>query len=212
VQIDVGRSQHINAHIQKAFASEGTIGAFLQKPQQLGLRWQGQGFDLIQEKGSVGRQCHQSFLVAMRVSEGASHVAEHFIFEQLIRQCAAINCNEGKGPALTHLMNRAGAQFFAGPGFAHYQDWRIASREQRDLFDAAQKSLIPSNQLRHSCFSHEALDYKIAIRRPLGEADNTLEQFLFQGGPDYEVISSSSGHCKHFRIRRIKENSQRRDW
>src|SRR3954451_23530927 len=52
-------------------------------------------------------------------------MAEQFAFEQIIRQGAAIDRNEGKVPAAAEIVKSARRQFLAGAGLALKQDGGI---------------------------------------------------------------------------------------
>lgn len=61
-----------------------------------------------------------------RAGESAARVAEEFVFDEIIRNRAAIDRHEGLPAARAEIVNGARGQLFAGTGFALDQNRHIA--------------------------------------------------------------------------------------
>ena len=102
--------------------------ALLQHPQQLDLQRRRHLADLVQEEGAAPRRREESLLVAHRAGEGALHVAEQLALQQVLRQGAAVDRQEGAVGPVREVVDVAGDDLLAGAALALDQDGGIGGR------------------------------------------------------------------------------------
>ena len=110
----------------------GTHFFFLQDAQQLGLQFQRQFADFVEEDCAAIGGLKQSLLRFQRSGEGSLFVAEQLAFDQRGHQRSAVDRDErtvGKGSAEVH---GAGDQFLAGSAFAVDEHWSPRIFQARD--------------------------------------------------------------------------------
>jgi hypothetical protein len=81
--------------------------------QQLGLRGYRHFADFIKQDGAAFGQFEAPRAALEGSREGPFFVAKDFAFNQRLRNCRAVDRDEGTLPARAELMNRASHQLFA---------------------------------------------------------------------------------------------------
>src|SRR5438445_10155819 len=117
-QIAIGGRDDARVNLEFLIAAHRAHLLLLQEPKKLGLHFERQFSNFVQENGAAIRRLEKACLGPLSASKGASFVAEKFTFDERRNQRAAVNGDErsaGKGAA---EMNRPCDQFFAGSAFA----------------------------------------------------------------------------------------------
>src|SRR5206468_12998294 len=83
-----------------------------------GLERRVQVADLVEEDGAAVGRLELADLEHVGPREGAALVPEHLALEELAGHGSAVDLDEGPGPAGRELVDRAGDEVLAGPGFA----------------------------------------------------------------------------------------------
>jgi hypothetical protein len=120
---------------------------FLKEAQKFGLRLQWQAVDLVQQQRAAVRFPNQSGFSRCGAGESARFVTEEFVFDQFVRDRAAIDGDEGKPCAWAEIMNRARAQLLSRAGLTQDQDAGIGLRHDGNLLDLLQEGRALSDQL-----------------------------------------------------------------
>jgi hypothetical protein len=84
----------------------------------------------------------------VRVGERAALVTEQLIFEQGVRERAAVHRDEWTGSPAAHVMNGTRNEFLAGARFAADQNCGIAPGDRRELRNRLQERGRRPHQLR----------------------------------------------------------------
>ena len=130
-QIDVRCSNDPRIDLDRIDAAKPHEFLFLNHTQQLGLRFDADRSDFIEEDRSLIGNLEQSLLCRDRAGKRASHVSEQRAFEQIDRHAAAIDRNECFVDALALEVNRFRDQLLACAAFALNQDRAAARRDLR---------------------------------------------------------------------------------
>ncbi len=96
--------------------------SFLEKPQQLRLQWQRQITNLVEKQSSVLSRTDQTRLIRHRTGKRSAPVSKQHAFNQLRRNCRAVEGNELTFRAPAETMNRSRDQFLSGTRLASYQN------------------------------------------------------------------------------------------
>src|SRR5205807_10614082 len=100
-----------------------------EESKEFRLRPERENVDLIEEEGAPLRHCDQSLLIPVGIGEGAADVAEDLVLEQLVRDCSAVEWDEGEVSPLAEMMDRARTELLSRSGLARDQHWRVAARD-----------------------------------------------------------------------------------
>ena len=94
-RVAVGGADDADVDLARAGRTHGLDGGGLQEAQKLGLQGRGHLADLVQkERAAIGSGCGPG-LVGNRAGEAALHVAEDLGFQQVLRDRAAVQRDEG---------------------------------------------------------------------------------------------------------------------
>jgi len=118
-------------------AAEAFKGLLLEGAEELGLEFEGNVADFIEEEGAVVGHFEAADLLAERAGEGAAFVAEEFAFEEAGGDGGAVESDEGLGGAGAEAMDGAGDEFLAGAGFAEDEDGGVGGGDEADLAEEA---------------------------------------------------------------------------
>ena len=94
-QVDVGRGDDPHVHLDVLDAAKPHELAFLDHAQQLGLRLERDVADLVEEDAALVGELEQPLLRVDGAGEGALHVTEQVRLEQVGRQAARVDGDEG---------------------------------------------------------------------------------------------------------------------
>ncbi len=117
-EIAVGGGDDAHVHFDALVAAHGTHFFFLQHAQQLGLQFEWQFADFVEEDGAAVGRLEQSLLGFQRAGEGSFLVAEQFALDQRGHQRSAIDGNKRAVGESAAKMNGAGDQLLAGSALA----------------------------------------------------------------------------------------------
>jgi hypothetical protein len=159
--------------VNRAIRSDRPHHSVLQHSQQLRLKTERHFADLVQEhRAAVGRG-KQSIARPGSSGEGATLMAEHLGFEQVVWDGGAVNRHERALAPRRHIVSRVGDYFLAGTAFARNQDSNVG---RRDSFDERTKLCdcrMLSNQdfvnrqalYGPQCFAFECHPFRHALHR-----------------------------------------------
>jgi hypothetical protein len=105
-----------------------------QGAQQLGLRFEAEIADLVEEQRPAAGQLKPPDPPVRGAGKGAPLVAEHFGLHQVARNRGAVHGDKGLPGSPAHPVNRGGDQLLAGAGFSGHQDPGLGGRHLGDLF------------------------------------------------------------------------------
>jgi hypothetical protein len=121
---------HVDRHLGRP--AQRPHGALLDDAQQLALHGQRQVADLVEEQRAALGGLEEALAVFRRTGEGALAVAEELGLQQVLRDGAAVDGDEGLRGARRDLVDGARHQFLAGARFAVQQHRRHAARDLAD--------------------------------------------------------------------------------
>jgi hypothetical protein len=170
VEVEVGGGDEAEVHRDLAGAADALDLLLLQHAQQPHLDGVADGRDLVQEEGASVRLLEEATLVGHGAGEAALGVAEQLRFQQRLRQCRAVDGDEGPAGAVRKVVHGAGDQLLAGARLAgdqhagahrrHALDQLEDARHRRRVADdAAADPLALARHLgdsRRSCLSRIA--------------------------------------------------------
>jgi hypothetical protein len=99
---------------------------FLQDPQQAYLHIQPDGADFIEKKRALVGQFELAQLFLDGTGKGPFFVTEEFAFDQIGRNCGAVDLDKGLLGPMAVVVDGVGHQFLAGAAFPPDQDGGIA--------------------------------------------------------------------------------------
>src|SRR5229473_8284203 len=106
MQITVGRRDHAHVELDSPAPTETAMLFFLQGAQQLGLKTERQLSDLVEKQRPAIGHLHKTGLRRHRPGEGSFLVAKKLGFEQVLRQCGTIDCDESMHRTTAVRMDR----------------------------------------------------------------------------------------------------------
>src|SRR5208337_4415713 len=110
-----------NINPNSAGSTQSLKLSFLQYAQELGLKFERNIADFVEEKGSVVSQFKAPDFLCDSAGKGAFFVAEKFAFEQAGRDRRAIDLDEGALPPPAQVVDGPGDHLFAGPCLSQNQ-------------------------------------------------------------------------------------------
>src|SRR5262249_39047608 len=131
-QVDVGRGDETEFRLDRLGAADTLDFAFLNRPQQLGLKIEAQIADLVQEQRAVRRELDLAELLSMCAGKGAALVSEQRALRELAGNRGEVDGNERRVRIRRFLVNEPRQQLLAGSALAEDQHGR---RQLRDLVD-----------------------------------------------------------------------------
>src|SRR5262249_27729650 len=117
-QIGVGRRDDPDIGSEQGGLAKGAIGLLLQKPEQLGLRGEGNRVDLVKKERAALRTGDQAGFGTSGVSERATSVTEQLVFEQLAGDRTAIHREKRLMGARAQIVDRSRHRLLAGTRLA----------------------------------------------------------------------------------------------
>ena len=136
--LDLGREvlvrggEDANVHLEDAVGADGTDLAVLENPKELHLEGGTHLADLVEEDGAPVRELEHAGPLADRAGERAPLVAEHLRLEELGRDRAAVDRNEGAIHPGAERMDGAGDQLLARAALTHDEDGGIGGSHLAD--------------------------------------------------------------------------------
>src|SRR5271157_4944748 len=91
---------------------------FLKDPQQLRLNFEVDVADLIEKQGAVVGLLEPADAISIGAGEGSFDVAEELAFQQVLRECSAVDLDERAIGAWAGCVDRGGEKLLASPAFA----------------------------------------------------------------------------------------------
>src|SRR5262249_36933740 len=120
----------------------------LKDAQESDLRPARQRIDFVQKQRAFFGMRDETAPFLVRVGERASLVTEQLVFEQRVRQRAAVDGNERKWRPVAHVMDGAGHELLARSRLTTHENGSVASGDRRKLRDRVQKRRRCTHQLR----------------------------------------------------------------
>ena len=131
-QVAIGRGDHADVDVDGPGIAEPLDLPFLQHAKQLGLDFERQLADLVEEDRALGRELEPSDLRGVGAGEGAAFATEQLALNQGGGHGRAIDHDERAATPQAASMDGAGEQFFAGTGLAAQQHRRIGGGDLVD--------------------------------------------------------------------------------
>src|SRR5262249_53517679 len=107
--------------------------AFFKHTQQLRLHGKWHVADFVEKDGAVLGLFEFAEMARARAGEGTFFVSEEFRFDQLSRNCGAVERNKWPFFARAAIVKGTGDEFLASAGFAEDADTGLAGRDALDL-------------------------------------------------------------------------------
>ena len=134
-QVAVGGGDDPHVHPQGLAAAEPLQLAFLQHPQQLGLKLRRNIADLVQEQSAAVGLLEAALALVDRAGERPLLVPEQLRFQQVVRQRRAVQLEQRPAGARRVVVDGAGDQLLAGAGFAPHQHRGVPLRHLPHLLE-----------------------------------------------------------------------------
>src|ERR1017187_6175118 len=156
----------------------------LKHPQELGLQFQRNLSNLVQQQGALVRQLQPAYLLADRACECPLLVAEQLALQQPSRNGSAVQFDKVTVSARTHEVNGACDTLFARPSFAGDQNRGIGVGHDIGMVEhSLQSRTVPHN-----------------VVQTLHSADLTLQVFFLLGQAvlglcDFAVFAGVMNRC-----------------
>ncbi|AUX48415.1 uncharacterized protein SOCE26_099490 [Sorangium cellulosum] len=131
-EVAVGRGDDADVDVFLVQGADAGDAPLLEHAEELHLDGGGSVADLVEEEGAAVRGGEQARLVARGAGEGAAHVAEQLALQELGRQGAAVDGDEGPAAPLGEVVERARRQLLAGAGLAEQEDGGVGGRDAGD--------------------------------------------------------------------------------
>src|ERR1039457_2127946 len=128
LQIPVGGRDDPYIGFYGTWAAQSFKLAVLNDPQQLGLQFQRQISDFIEEYGASVGQLKTPDLSGIGPGEGAPFTPEELAFDEGRRQCRAVDCYHWPGLAYTTVVDGACHDSLAGAGLAKQKNCHVHGR------------------------------------------------------------------------------------
>src|SRR5579862_8805716 len=136
---------------KRTATSESFELALLNDPQKLGLQFQRDVADLVEQEGSIMSQLKSPGPLRQSAGESALFVSKQFAFEQTGGNCCTIHFYKFAVFSQAALVNLPGENFLARTGFSQKQDRRIGRSDSLNL-------------PHHSCNARAAADNFLVFR------------------------------------------------
>src|SRR5262249_26837391 len=120
----VGRRDDPDIDRDRLRAADALEGHLLEHAEQLGLDFEVDVADLVEEERSAVGLFESPDPVAIGAGEGPSDVAEQLALEQALGQRGAMDLDEGPAGSRARAVDRGGKQLLAGAALAPDQDGR----------------------------------------------------------------------------------------
>src|SRR5207245_569852 len=101
-------------------------GLLVERSEQLALQLGRERVHFVEEHRSALCDLEEAGFGGLRVGKGAALMTEQLAFEQGARKRRAIELDERRGGARATVVQGAGEQLFASPGFARDEDRSVA--------------------------------------------------------------------------------------
>jgi hypothetical protein len=136
-QVAVGRGDHPDVDLARVRLADALDLPFLKDPQELDLGGEGELAELVEEEGAAVGRLEDALLVVGGAGEGAAGVAEEGGFDELGRERAAVDRDEGAVAAGARAVDRASEELLAGAGLAEEEDRHAAGGDLAGAVDEA---------------------------------------------------------------------------
>ena len=132
LQVDVGGGDDPDVHLDGVDAPQPPELPLLDHPQQLGLGFQRDRADFVEEDASLIGHLEEALLGGHRAGEGPLHVTEEVRLQQIRRQAARVDGDERPAGARRVGVYRARHELLAGSALPRDQNRGAAGRRLRD--------------------------------------------------------------------------------
>ena len=122
LDVGVGGREDADVDLDRLGPSEAHEFLLLHDPQELGLGLEADGGDLVEEDGPLVGRLEQALLQGHGAGERALDVAEEVALEQVRREGAAVDRDEGGVGPVRVQVDGPGDQLLAGPALALEED------------------------------------------------------------------------------------------
>src|SRR5215472_1934401 len=125
----------------------------------------------------------------MRIRIGTPRMAEELVLDEVLGERTAVDGDERKAPSAAKEMNRAGAEFLAGAGFARDQDGRLAACQPGNLPHRIGERRVTTDELGEAKFGQKSLPHGASVPRSAGEqALQSVAQLARPNRRDDEIV------------------------
>ena len=132
LEVAVRRGDDADVALRRAGLSEGRVLALLEQAEELHLHRERQLADLVEEERPAFGSSDETTTGSLRAREGALRMAEELALDELVRDRAAVDRDEGRVPASARVVQRGDDELLTGSALAG--DEHRASRA-RDAVD-----------------------------------------------------------------------------
>jgi hypothetical protein len=197
-QIAVAGSDDADIGTAVLLGTEGPIGMFLKKAEELTLHGWRKTVDFIQKEGAPASDGNQPFLLGAGIGESPAKVAEEFALKNLFRNATAFDRHKWAAPAAAEQVDGMRAEFLTGSGFAAQQNGSITDAELRELKQRIDKNGLFSNELLKAEFRNNGIMAGFArfSRRPEQTTEAEVK-FIAANWPKEEVVDSGHSFLDH---------------
>src|SRR6185503_15960073 len=120
-EIDIGGGDQAELRLDWLGAADASDLAFLDGPEQLGLKIHPQIADFIQKQRAVGGEFELAELLAVSAGERTTLMPEEGALRELARDSRQIHGDEGRLGLGSFAVNEPGQELLAGAAFAENQ-------------------------------------------------------------------------------------------
>src|ERR1051326_3296562 len=176
LEIFVGGGDATKIYLYLLIPADADDFVFLQDAHQIGLSFETDVADLVEEDGAAFGDFELSFLAILSPGKCAFFVAEELAFEQSFGQCAAMDDYERMEAPWTGFVDGAGDEFLASSAFAGDEDSRISWADGLDCVE----NLLHCDALANDVFGLIYFRYRLLEERVFGFSVLMAESFLYK--------------------------------
>jgi len=150
LEVLVSRGDQTHVDAMCAPAPETLEFLFLQNAEELGLQGERYISNFIEEQGSFISQVKAADFLCDRSGKGPPFVAKKLAFEQVERDCGAVELDQRVTAARARIVNRMSDKFFPSAGLSLNENGRIRSRNPLGLLQHSSQSRAVAYDLLES--------------------------------------------------------------
>src|SRR5581483_5474982 len=148
VQVAIGGGDESHVHVHGLVAAQPLELLLLENAQELGLEFERNVADFVEEQGAAVGEFEPSEFTGHRAGEGAPLVAKEFAFDKAHGNGAAVHLDEGPALRGTETMEGTGHQFFSGARLAFDEDRRAGGSDNLHLLEKVGDRWTAADYLR----------------------------------------------------------------
>src|SRR5262249_20293900 len=167
-QVPVRRRHQPHVHADGVRATQALELLLLQSAEKLGLQFQGDVADLIEEQRPLVGQLEAADLLHDGAGKGAFLVAKQLALQQPGGDGGTVELDEGPLPARAQVVEGAGNQFLAGASFAAHEHGGAGGRHGPALLERASRGGAVADDLAEVVVGANLLfQVHIFLRQPI---------------------------------------------